>query len=168
MVARVYSLIFRAVPELIVIFLCFFVLPRFGLKFDPVTAVIISFVLVRTAYDYELFKGTLNGIEQAQIDACRALGIPLWSMIWRIVIPQVVRIAAGPWVTLAVGALKGLSLASAIGVSEIVFVARQGIILTGEPFQFIATAAFLYGIISAVMMAGAIILERRADYLRPS
>ena len=99
--------------------------------------------------------------------ACRALGIPSWSMIWRVVIPQVVRIAAGPWVTLAVGALKGLSLASAVGVSEIVFVARQGIIITGEPFQFIAMAAILYGVISAAMMAAAIILERRADYLLP-
>ena len=128
---------------------------------------IVSFILVRTAYDYELFKGTLNGIDPQQIEACRALGIPSWSMIWRVVIPQVVRIAAGPWVTLAVGALKGLSLASAVGVSEIVFVARQGIIITGEPFQFIAMAAILYGVISAAMMAAAIILERRADYLLP-
>ncbi|RVA14786.1 ABC transporter permease subunit [Mesorhizobium sp. M7D.F.Ca.US.004.03.1.1] len=164
-VAVVYSWILRSVPELIVLLACYLALPQVGVALSPVPAAIVGFVLVRSAYDYELLRGALNAIDRGQIEACRALGMPRRAMIWRVVLPQTARIAIAPWVSQAVGALKGMSLASAISVSEVMNVTRQGIVATGKPFEFIFAAALLYGLISSVLLVLETYLERRTNYL---
>jgi His/Glu/Gln/Arg/opine family amino acid ABC transporter permease subunit len=164
--AAVYSWIFRATPELVVLLFCFLGLPSLGLEIEPVAAAILGFTLIGAAYEYEVFRGALRAVPAGQYEAARALGIPWPSMMRRIVLPQVLRIAVTPWVTYATGSVKRISIASAVAVSEIMYVTKQAISFTNAPFEFILLATLLYGTMASAMMLLERVLARRFDHLR--
>lgn len=56
-----FSAFFRSVPELVVLFLFFFGGPQVGIDFGPIGSTIIAFTLVGIAFDYQVFKGRVEG-----------------------------------------------------------------------------------------------------------
>jgi ABC-type amino acid transport system permease subunit len=82
-----------------------------------------------------------------------------------VVIPQMARIALGPWATYATGALKRMSIASAVSVSEVMYVTKQAISATGKPFEFIFLAFALYAGISSILLGIEVLVARRMDGL---
>ena len=160
---RVYVWFFRGIPELIILFMFYLVLPRYGIVTSPIVAAILAFSFIRTAYDFEVFRGALEGVHTGQVEASRALGLPRFAMVRRVVMPQLIRIAVGPWVTQSIGAIKSISLASAISVAEIMHVTQSAIIATNKPLHAIAVAAAIYAGLSALLMIVETVLGRRFD-----
>ena len=148
-----FSGLFRGIPDLVVLFACFLGLAQLGLELSPVQATILGFWLIGSAYDYQVFRGALASVPTGQYEAGRALGLKTWPLMRLIVIPQMLRIALGPWATYATGTLKRMSIASAISVSEVMYITKQAIATTGKPFEFIFIAlALLAGICSLLLL----------------
>ncbi|MDH4984086.1 ABC transporter permease subunit [Aminobacter anthyllidis] len=139
-----FSAFFRSVPELVVLFLFFFGGPQIGIDFGPIGSTIIAFTLVGIAFDYQVFKGALATIPFGQYEAGKALGLSSQTVFRRILIPQVLPLARKGWITYAIGTVKRMSIASAVSVSEILYVTKQGIAATNAPFTFLALAVGLY------------------------
>jgi His/Glu/Gln/Arg/opine family amino acid ABC transporter permease subunit len=139
-----FSAFFRSVPELVVLFLFFFGGPQIGIDFGPIGSTIIAFTLVGIAFDYQVFKGALATIPFGQYEAGKALGLPSQVVFRRILIPQVLPLARKGWITYAIGTVKRMSIASAVSVSEILYVTKQGIAATNAPFTFLTLAVGLY------------------------
>ena len=139
-----FSAFFRSVPELVVLFLFFFGGPQVGVDFGPTGSTIVAFTLVGIAFDYQVFKGALKAIPFAQYEAGLALGLPRTVVVLRILIPQVLPLARKGWITYAIGTVKRMSIASAVSVSEILYVTKQGIAATNAPFTFLTLAVGLY------------------------
>lgn len=139
-----FSAFFRSVPELVVLFLFFFGGPQIGIDFGPIGSTIIAFTLVGIAFDYQVFKGALATIPFGQYEAGKALGLPAQVVFRRVLIPQVLPLARKGWITYAIGTVKRMSIASAVSVSEILYVTKQGIAATNAPFTFLTLAVGLY------------------------
>lgn len=139
-----FSAFFRSVPELVVLFLFFFGGPQIGVDFGPIGSTIIAFTLVGIAFDYQVFKGALATIPFGQYEAGKALGLPTRVVFLRILIPQILPLARKGWITYAIGTVKRMSIASAVSVSEILYVTKQGIAATNAPFTFLTLAVGLY------------------------
>ncbi|PWK64082.1 ABC transporter permease subunit [Aminobacter sp. AP02] len=139
-----FSAFFRSVPELVVLFLFFFGGPQVGIDFGPIGSTIIAFALVGIAFDYQVFKGALKAIPFGQYEAGLALGLPKRIVFLRVLIPQVLPLARKGWITYAIGTVKRMSIASAVSVSEILYVTKQGIAATNAPFTFLTLAVGLY------------------------
>ena len=139
-----FSAFFRSVPELVVLFLFFFGGPQIGIDFGPIGSTIIAFTLVGIAFDYQVFKGALATIPFGQYEAGKALGLPTRVVFLRVLIPQVLPLARKGWITYAIGTVKRMSIASAVSVSEILYVTKQGIAATNAPFTFLTLAVGLY------------------------
>jgi His/Glu/Gln/Arg/opine family amino acid ABC transporter permease subunit len=151
--ARVYlgvTGVLRGIPELVVLLFCYLGLPMLGVDLGPAGSAILGFALVGCAYDYQVFRGALAAVPAGQIEAARALGLSRWHAM-----------AITPWITYATGAVKRLSIASAIAVAEIMHVTKQAIAVTGQPFQFIVLAMVLYGGLASVMMVAEMVVSRR-------
>jgi His/Glu/Gln/Arg/opine family amino acid ABC transporter permease subunit len=142
--AEVFSGLFRSLPELVVLFFFYFGAIQFGFDLGPIGSTIIAFTLVATAFDYQVFKGALAAIPNGQVEAGRALGLPTYVIHLRVVLPQMLPLAKKGWITYAIGTVKRISIASAISVSEVLYVAKQGIAVTNAPFLFLGTAVILY------------------------
>lgn len=139
-----FSAFFRSVPELVVLFLFFFGGPQIGIDFGPIGSTIIAFTLVGIAFDYQVFKGALKAVPFGQYEAGLALGLPKRIAFLRVLIPQVLPLARKGWITYAIGTVKRMSIASAVSVSEILYVTKQGIAATNAPFTFLTLAVGLY------------------------
>ena len=156
-----YGWVFRGVPELVILLFCYLALPQLGLQIGPIGAAVLGFTLISTAYEIEIFRSGLAGVHRGQFEAARALGIPLPSVLRRIVLPQVIRIVATPWITYATGSIKRISIASAVAVTEIMQVTKQAIAFSHQPFRLILFAAILYATMASALMIAEIVVARR-------
>ncbi len=159
----VYSWVFRGLPDLVVLLACYLVLPAVGVDLGSIGSAILGLTLIGTAFQFEMFRAGFAAIDPRQFEAARALGIPLSAAIRRIVLPQVARIIVKPWITYAAGKVKGLSIASAIAVMEVMAVTRQTIAVTDHPFLLILFAAAIYGTIASVLMTVDVLYTRYAQ-----
>lgn len=150
---EVFSGVFRSIPELVILFFFFFGGPQVGIDLGPIGSTLVAFVLVGTAYDYQVFKGALSAIPQGQFDAGKSLGMRNWKVFGLVIVPQMLPLARKGWITYAIGTVKRLSIASAVSVSEILYVTKQAIAATNAPFLFLSLAVGLYILIVAPLLA---------------
>src|SRR5207249_6815401 len=72
-----------------------------------------------SAFLAEVWRGCLQAIPAGQWDAARALGLAYPRQLRLVIMPQALKIAIPPTVGIMVQMLKGTSLASIIGFTEL-------------------------------------------------
>ncbi|WJR65008.1 ABC transporter permease subunit [Neorhizobium sp. CSC1952] len=162
LLVRTYSWLAQTTPPLILLFLAFYGSTMMGRAISPMTAAIIAFVFFATAYYFEIFRASYEGVPRGQFEAARALGIPPLPFATGVVVPQVIRIAAGPFVGRTTVLFKETSLASAISVSEIMSTASAYIYSGASPLLMVAIAGGIYAVINIALIALEKQLTRKA------
>jgi His/Glu/Gln/Arg/opine family amino acid ABC transporter permease subunit len=155
-----YVTLFRALPALLTVYLTFYALPQLGLRLRPFTASVVGMTLYTGAYLSQDVRAGLAAVGAGQHDAARALGLPPWHMVRRIILPQAMPILLPPYVTSAIQAVKGTSIAALIGVREITMVTMGAMSVTFAATEFLAVAAVLYLLLSGVLAILQIFIER--------
>jgi His/Glu/Gln/Arg/opine family amino acid ABC transporter permease subunit len=111
----------RGIPQLVVLYLLFFGLGGVGVNLSSLVAAILGLGLVETAFAAECFRGSLLTVRPGQRDAAHTLGLT-WPQSMRfVVLPQCVPFLIPSLLNVFVGLLKLASIASAVGVSEILY-----------------------------------------------
>ena len=154
--ANSYTTVVRGVPELLVIYLFFFggsgaimfVAQIFGyneyIEINAFTTGAFAIGIISGAYSTEVFRGAIQSIERGQFEACRVLGIKKYIYIYKVIIPQMLRLAIPNLSNVWQITLKDTSLISVTGLVEIM---RQSYIAAGstrDPLFFYSFAAVLY------------------------
>jgi len=156
LIANLYTTIIRGVPELLVIYLFFFggsgaimfVASIFGYnEYIEINAFITgSFAIgiISGAYSTEVFRGAVQSIDKGQFEASKVLGFKKKIYYYKIIIPQMLRLALPNISNVWQITLKDTSLISVTGLVEIM---RQSYIAAGstrDPLFFYSFAAVLY------------------------
>lgn len=116
----------RIIPILVWLFLLYFGLPEWtGIHLDGLWVCVWIFVLWGTAEMGDLVRGALESIEKHQVESGLALGLSRRQVFRYIELPQGVRRALPGAVNLFTRMIKTSSLASLIGVIEVVKVGQQ-------------------------------------------
>jgi len=120
-----YTWAWRGVPLLLQLMIMKYgILPLIGAREDYIGAVWV-FALNMAAYVTEIMRAAIGSVDRGQFEACRALGIPYWRMMFRIIIPQSIRIAIPPACSEAINLLKDAAVISIISMQDIVRVSNQ-------------------------------------------
>ncbi len=162
--AATYSLIIRAVPVIVVIFILFFVIARF-VDLSPFLSGSIALGLASGAYQSEVFRGAILSVPGGQMMAARAIGMSRSKAIRYIVLPQAMRLAIPPWSNEAAIVLKDSSLVYVIGVAEILRRAEYVSARTLQPFLAFGAAAVIYFALTFITNRVLDYLERRYKIL---
>lgn len=118
--------ILRAIPVLMLIFWCYFLLPiLFGLDIPGVLTVIAALALINAAYLSQSVKAGIDAIGDGQWRAAQALGMTRWQALRYIILPPALRAMLPSFVNQWITLLKDSSLAYVVGVAEFTFVATQ-------------------------------------------
>jgi len=126
-ILTVYLQLFRGLPVLVTLFIVFFVSPSIGLRFASTLAAIVGLTLWGSANVMEVVRGAVSSIPTAQFEAVTALGFG-WAPSMRLVIlPQAQRRMIPPIVNLTVDLIQATTLASLIGVVEVLQRSRQAV-----------------------------------------
>ena len=139
--------VFQGTPLLMQLFLVYFGLAVIGLPIDPLLAAAVALTLHASAYLGEIWRGSIEAVPSGQTEAATALALSYPHRMRHVVLPQAMRIATAPTVGFLVQLIKGTSLASIIGFTELT---RAGQIInnaTFKPFLVFGTVAALYFIL---------------------
>ena len=122
---NVYTWAWRGIPLLLQLMIMKYgLMPFLGMRDDFPGAVWV-FALNMGAYITEIMRAAITAVDRGQYEACRALGIPYWKMMFRIIIPQSIRIALPPACSEAINLLKDAAVISIISMQDIVRVSNQ-------------------------------------------
>ena len=136
--------VFQGPPLLMQLFLVYFGLAVVGLPIDPLLAAAVALTLHASAYLGEIWRGAIEAVPAGQNEAATALALGYRDRMRHVILPQAMRIATAPTVGFLVQLIKGTSLASIIGFTELT---RAGQIInnaTFQPFLVFGTVAALY------------------------
>lgn len=136
--------LFQGTPLLMQLFLVYFGLAVIGLPIDPLLAAAVALTLHASAFLGEIWRGAIEAVPQGQSEAATALALSYPDRMRHVILPQALRVATAPTVGFLVQLIKGTSLASIIGFTEMT---RAGQIVnnaTFQPFLVFGTVAALY------------------------
>ncbi|RNF33293.1 amino acid ABC transporter permease [Paracoccus methylarcula] len=139
--------VFQGTPLLMQLFLVYFGLAVVGLPINPLLAAAVALTLHASAYLGEIWRGAIEAVPSGQTEAATALSLSYRDRMRHVILPQAMRVAIAPTVGFLVQLIKGTSLASIIGFTELT---RAGQIInnaTFKPFLVFGTVAILYFIL---------------------
>lgn len=120
-----YVSIFRGTPLLIQILLFYFGLPSWGIVIDPIPAALLALTLFAAAYLSENFRAGITAVDRGQWEAAQAMGMSYPVTLFRVILPQAIRIAIPDLGSRLIALMKDTSLASTVTVVELTRVADQ-------------------------------------------
>nr|WP_296765834.1 amino acid ABC transporter permease [Rhodococcus sp. (in: high G+C Gram-positive bacteria)] len=168
--AGVYVWIFRAIPTLLVLLIIWNAGPQLfpGLRenwFTPFFAAFIGFAVVEAAYMAEIIRSALLSVDEGQHLAARALGLKPWRVMFKVVLPQAIKVALPPTGNEFIAMLKYTSLASVISLRELLTTAQAEVSVTFRYAEYYAAALVYYLVIVSVAMVLQSLVERRYRWI---
>lgn len=158
--AIAYIDVFRAMPVLVVLILIYYALPFIGIRFSAWTSAIMSFSMVMAAYSAEVFRSGIESVPRGQFEAASALGISFPVTLWKVVLPQAIRIIIPPTTSNCVSMFKDTALASTVALPELLKEAQDAQALYANPTPLIGAAVvYLIFLLPLVRLVG--LLEAR-------
>ena len=159
-----YTTVIRGIPDLVLILLIFYggqdLINRIALALDytgyidinPFIAGVCTMGFIFGAYLSETFRGAFMAIPAGQAEAGMAYGMSRSQVFWRILVPQMIRLAlpgfTNNWLVLT----KSTALISVIGLQDMMFKAKNAADATHEPFTFFLALAVLYLMLTSVSL----------------
>jgi len=153
--------IFRALPILVVLIVIYYALPFVGIRLDSFTSATIALSIVLAAFTAEVFRAGIKAIPVGQFEAARALGLPFYVTLLKVIIPQAIRIATPPQTSNCISIVKDTSLASVVAMPDLLKQATDAQAMMANPSPLIAAAA-VYLIILWPLVRLVAYLEHRA------
>jgi len=171
-IANGYTIVFRGTPEILVILLLYFgsaitltaIAQLFNpdIKFldvPPFWAGTIAIALIVGGYATETFRGAFLGVKPGSIEAAQALGMSGFQAFIYVRVPEMWRLALPAFGNHMLSLIKNTALISIIGLNETLFVAKQAIGTTGQPFIMYIMVGVIYLGFSSVITLTVMALE---------
>lgn len=167
-IASFYIWLFRSTPLLVQLFIVFFGLPYLrikgilphGIKLEPFTAGIITFSLNTGAYASETIRAAISSVPAGQWEAGAAIGMTRLQILWRIILPQALRVALPPLSNSFISLVKDTSLAASITIMEMFAVSQQIAAENYQPLLMYTLVAMVYAVFTTVLSYLQTYLER--------
>ncbi|MEM9107150.1 MAG: ABC transporter permease [Pseudomonadota bacterium] len=154
--AEIYTTIFRGLPELLTLFLVYFGLQigirqtmaalgyESAIEINSFLAGMIALGVVFSAFASEVFLSAFRAIPPGQYEGGYALGLNRFQTMFKIILPQLIRIALPGLGNLWMILLKDTALVSVIGLPDILRQAGIAARVSKEAFLFFGIACLLF------------------------
>jgi len=146
--ARIYIDVVRGIPPIVWLFILFFGLGSSVVTLGSWQAAVVGMGLVSAAYLAEIYRGGFLSLPTGQQEAAMALGMSGRDTLRDVLAPQVLRVSIAPMATFLVSLLKDTTVASTIGVRDVLMFASQQAQSGGGSFAPFVLAALLYILLS--------------------
>lgn len=156
----IYVDVLRAIPPLVALVVVYYALPYVGVTIPRFWAAVLTFVVILSAFAEEIFRAGIESVDPGQIEAARSLGLSYVQTMSSVVIPQAFRVALPPMTSRMIAITKDVSLASVIGVADVLKKARAAQAFLANPTPLFS-AALLFTILFLPLVRFSMYLEKR-------
>lgn len=111
----IYAQVCRGIPDMLVLLFLYASMT----SGSTYSIAVLGLSLIQGAYIMEIIKGGILSVDKGQWEAAKAMSLPVYITLFRIVIPQVMLIALPALIGQLVMLIKGTSVASTIGCVEL-------------------------------------------------
>ena len=145
-VSKAYIELFLAIPVLVLLIWLYFCLPIIlpFTKLSGFWTAVLGFSLSLSAFVAETVRAGIESIPPGQTEAGLTLGMTQSQTMWRIVLPQAIRMVIPPLFTQYITCIKLSSLASVIAVNELLHLSGLLIMKTFRPLEIYTAVAVAY------------------------
>lgn len=157
-IARCYIKVFRNIPFMIQAYLVYYTFSSIGLYVSAFWTGVVVLALYTGAYIAIILESGLRSVPKGQYEASIALGIPYFTMIRRIILPQILGVIIPPLTSQFTTTVKESSVLSVITVAELTMMTNKSIGITFSPFEVYVLSGLLYWAIN-------ICIERIGKYI---
>lgn len=126
----------------------------------PMLAAILGLGLHQAAYAAELIRGGILSVDQGQLEAAGALGIPARDRSLRIVLPQAMRAILPTAFNEIIGLVKGTSIVYVLAHAELFFTVQLIYGRTQEVLPMLLVATVWYVVITSLLSIAQYYIER--------
>lgn len=154
--------LFRSIPLFVLLFWIYY---GFSLKFNfaltEFEAGVLALGITGGAYMAEVFRAGLLAVPIGQLEAAYSIGLSKMQSSMFIIFPQAIRIIIPPMVNIYIGLLKGATIVSVIGVSDMIYVARYVSLETFAPFELYSLVGIIFISLTLSISGFVYLLERK-------
>ncbi|MBP1326833.1 polar amino acid transport system permease protein/cystine transport system permease protein [Leucobacter exalbidus] len=122
---RVIVDLIRGVPPIVWLFLIYFGVQFGAIRLNSLTAAVLGLGIISSAYLAEIYRGGFQTLPKGQTEAAYALGFNRFHTFVFILTPQAFRTVLPSITTFLLSLIKDSSIASTIGVADMVYMANQ-------------------------------------------
>ena len=180
-ISTFYVSLIRGTPLIVQIFILYFglpqinqqlakLIPNFEQQFSLLSNLlllpalptgILALSLNYGAYMTEVFRAGIQSVSKGQAEAATALGMTPGQTMWRIVLPQAIRIIIPPVGNDFIAMTKDSALVSVIGVQELLWRAQKVGVQNFRSMETLLIAAGIYWVLTIALQAIQSRIEKR-------
>ncbi|MCK6454579.1 MAG: amino acid ABC transporter permease [Alphaproteobacteria bacterium] len=167
-IGTVHVELFRNAPDYIMVVWVHFVLPLLlgaiigrRLEFHPFVSAVIALGFVYSGYFAETFRAGIQAIPIGHVEAARACGMGERLILWRIILPQVVRRMLPEAVNQLVSLFKATTIVSLIAVPDLMYNVSMVTATEMRPLPLYTGAALTYFAVIWLAATGVRLLSER-------
>ncbi len=180
MLGGIYTTVFRAVPELLIIYLIYFggsaAVTALGAMFGfsgflglpSFLAGALAVGVISGAYQAEVYRGAYLAISRGELEAAASIGMSRAQRFRRIIIPQVLRYAIPGVGNVWQLTVKDSALISVTGLAELMRTSQVAAGSTRQYFLFFMVGGGIYLLLTSLSDQVFAHAERRANRSMPS
>ena len=174
-VAGAYVNLIRSMPLVLVIFWFYFLVPYIGqwitgasrpIQVGAFLSVLVTFTLFEAAYFCEIMRAGIQSIPRGQVQAAQALGMPYWTAMKEIILPQAFRNMLPVLLTQTIILFQDTSLVYVISVTDFLGAASKVAQRDGRLVEMYLFAAIVYFVISLAASYSVRRLQNRIAIIR--
>lgn len=169
-----YVWFFRGVPVLLQLLLWYnlaLIFPTLGIPgiweertitvMTPFLATLLGLGLHQSAYTAEIVRGGILAVDHGQTEAAQSLALTPAATLFRIVLPQAMRVIVPPLGNEVISTLKTSSLAAMVSFGELLQSAQLIYYSNNRIIELLVVVTVWYLVIVSVLAVGQYFIERR-------
>ena len=158
--SQAYIYVFRGTPILVQIFIIYYGLPQFEwireslfwpILRDPFGCAVVALSLNIGAYDSEILRGGILGVQRGFLEAGTALGLSSRQRFIHITTPIAIPLALPAYGNSMISLVKSTALASTITILDMTGIARTIVAETFAPYEVFCSLAVVYMILTWII-----------------
>ena len=141
---HIYTPFGRVIPELVQVFIWYYVLPDFGIVLSPFMAGVIAIGIAFGPFVAEVFRAGIESVPRSQFEAARVLGFSRTRIWVHVILPQATKNIFPILSGYIISIFKATSLLSFISLREVFAVARNEAALNFRYFELFTIVMLIY------------------------
>jgi polar amino acid transport system permease protein len=158
--ATIWIYVFISIPALVLLLWAYYIMPVFGVSLGSFWAAVLGLAVNLSPFAGEVFRSGLANVPEGELNAAHAMGYTWPQIIFLFILPQFFRNSVPPLMAQYYTTVKMSSLASVIGVVEIINVSQQAIYDTYRTLEVYLVVGLAYAVI---VVPFAIVAKRYED-----